>query len=83
MPKTKPLLKEYHARAQKWDFKRKVVNIAKIQPSFVDVLYKELALDSSVSSQAMFLGKTCLVADSRSLNPGRTGNSFDVFLSIW
>ena len=59
----------------------------KIQPSVVYVLYKELVLDSSVSSHpdtaarvhAMFLGETGLVADLRSLNPGRPGNSFDVF----
>ena len=69
--KMKPLLKEYHTRAQKREFKRKVANIAKIQPSVVYVLYKELALDSSVSSHpdtetrvhAMFLGETGLIAD--------------------
>ena len=38
--KMKPLLKEYHTRAQKRDFKRKVANIAKIQPSVVKCFIK-------------------------------------------
>ena len=47
----------------------------------------ELALDDSVFSHpdtaarvhTMFLGETGLVADLRSLNPGKPGDTFDVF----
>ena len=85
--KRNPFLKEYHTGAQKRDFKRKVSNTACIQNSIVDVLYKGLALDASVCThpdtaariRAMFLGASGLVADLRSLNPGRPGGTFDVF----
>ena len=80
-------MKEYHTRPQKRDFKRKVSNIACIQSSIVDVLYKGVALDASVCTHpdtaarihAMFLGASGLVTDLRSLNPGRPGGTFDVF----
>lgn len=61
--------------------------VAGVQKSLLDVIYKELALDSSVVSHsdtaarihAMFLGEEGLVANMRSLNPGRPGGSFEVF----
>ena len=85
--KLKPVLREHHTRAQKRDFKKKVTNVAGIQKSLLDVIYKELSLDASVTSHpdtaarihAMFLGEEGLVADLRSLNPGRPGGTFEVF----
>ncbi|WAR13558.1 hypothetical protein MAR_027738 [Mya arenaria] len=45
--KMRPQLKEYHTSAQKREFKSKVANIARIQPSLVDFIYSELAFDGS------------------------------------
>ena len=89
--KLRPFLKEYHTRAQKKDFKKKVSNVASIQKSLLDVIYRELSLDASVTSHpdtaariyAMFLGEEGLVADMRARNPGRPGGSFEVFFNIW
>ena len=53
----------------------------------MDVIYKELALDATVANHpetetrihAMVLGASGLVADLRSLNPGRPGGTCDLF----
>ena len=87
LQKLRPNFKEVHTRAQKNVFKTRVNNIARIQPSLLEVIYQELALDSSVTNhpttsqriRAMFLGAEGLIADLRHLNPGRPGNNFDPF----
>ena len=89
MQKLRSFMREVHNRVQKNDFKRKINNIAKIQPALLDMIYQELALDASVTNhpvttertRAMFLGAEGLIADLRHLNPGRPGNRYDVFFN--
>ncbi|XP_052804571.1 uncharacterized protein LOC128234397 [Mya arenaria] len=80
-------LKEFHTRSQKKEFKRKVSNIAKVQPSLLDYMYSELALDASAFDNpdmqqrlhVMSLGESGLVNDLRHLNPGRPNDRYDSF----
>lgn len=82
-----PKLPVFHTRAMKQNFKRKVENLAKIQPSVVDFLYKELAIDASVASHPdmqqrlhrIYLGEYGLLQDLRVMNPGRPSGLYDVF----
>ena len=86
--KLRPELKEFHTRAQRRQFKRRMENVAKVNPTLLDVIYKELALDATVANHpetetrihAMVLGASGLVADLRSLNPGRPGGTNDLSL---
>ena len=87
LARVRPKLKEFHTRAQRNEFKQKIKNVAKINSTLLDIIYKELALDASFANHpdtetrinAMLLGATGLVADLRSLNSGRPDGSFDVF----
>lgn len=45
----RPILKEYHTRAQRTQFKDKLNNIAKLSPALLEFIYKELAMDNSVA----------------------------------
>ena len=80
-------MNEFHTRSQKKQFKRKVSNIAKVQPSLLDYIYSELALDATAfESQdtqqrlhVMSLGESGLVNDLRHLNPGRPNDKYDLF----
>ena len=64
-------VREYRTRTQKIEFKRKVQNVASIQPALLEMMYQELCLDSSTANHpdtvqsihAMFLGAPGLVAD--------------------
>ena len=86
----RPLLKEYHTRAQRKMFKDKMNNIVKLSPAVLDFIYKELALDASVANhpatqerlRLISLGNTVLIADLRHLNPGRPGNKYDTFFGV-
>lgn len=86
--KMRHALKECHTRAMKTAFKRKIQNIANIQPSVLEFIYAELAMDASAASnpemnqriRLMFMGHDGLIVDLRHLNPGRPGGYFDVFL---
>jgi hypothetical protein len=79
--------REFHTRAQKRDFKKKLANVAKVIPSVADFLYKELSLDASTVShpdtqermRLIFMGETGLLLDMRQLNPGRPSGTFDPF----
>ena len=83
----RPLLPTFHTHQMKKSFKCKVQNVTTLSPSIVDLIYKELALDSSAAFhpdtqqrlKLIFLGETALMTDLRKLNPGRPGNSYDVF----
>ena len=85
--KLRPELKEFHTQAQRRQFKRRIGNVAKVNPTLLDVIYKELALDATVANHpetetrihAMVLEASGLVADLRSLNPGRPGGTYDLF----
>jgi hypothetical protein len=80
-------LPEFHTRSQKRYFKSKLKNIASIKPCVVDLIYKELAMDSAQVShpetqarlKLISLGETGLLADLRELNPGRPSGKFDTF----
>ena len=84
--KLRPELKEFHTRAQRRQFKRRIENVGKVDPTLLDVIYKEFALDATVANHpetetrihAMVLGAPGLVADLRSLNPGRPGGTYDL-----
>lgn len=79
--------KEYHSRAQKTAFKSQLSNVSHVLPSVAELIYKELALDASVSShpdtqeriRLIFLGEKGLLTDLRKLNPGRPSGTFDIF----
>jgi hypothetical protein len=82
-----PKLPTFHTRAMKQSFKRKVQNLASIQPSVLDFLYKEIGWDASVADnpemyqrlQLIFSGECGIVADLRTLNPGRPGDKYETF----
>ena len=88
LQEVRPHLQEVHTRMQKKLFKEKISNIANIQPSVTEFIYKELALDGSQATnpalqerlRLIFLGDSDLLADLRHSNPGRPGGTFDVFL---
>lgn len=42
----RPILKEYHTRAQRTQFKDKLNTIAKLSPALLEFIYKELAMDN-------------------------------------
>ena len=73
LQKLVPQMREYHTRAQKSEFKRKVQNVASIQPALLEMMYQELCLDWSTANHPdtvqrihpMFLGAHGLVADLR------------------
>ena len=87
MSKIKPVLPEYHTRSMKKQFKDKVKNIASIQPSLVDFLYK-LTSDASVAAtpemqqrlRMIFMAEIGLLPDVRKLNKGRP-NQIDEFFA--
>ena len=83
----KSALSEHHTREMKRLFKRRIQNVASIQPNVIDFLYTQLAMDRSAANhpvtqqrlQMMFHGEPGLIADLRHLNPGRPSDYFDVF----
>ncbi|XP_052781350.1 uncharacterized protein LOC128217930 [Mya arenaria] len=87
--KITPKLPEYHTRMMKQNFKRGIKNIANIQPSVLDMIYKDLTLDATAAShpdtqlrlQMIVMGETGLLTDLRKLNPGRPTGTFDEFFS--
>ena len=87
MQTVRPKLKEYHTRAQRRMFREKLKNVASVLPSVANLIYQELALDSSAAEhpvtqerlRLIFLGQNDLIPDLRVLNPGRPNNTFDVF----
>jgi hypothetical protein len=84
-------LKEFHTRSQKKQFKRKVSNIAKVQPSLLDYIYSEMALDATAFESpdmqqrlhVMSLGESGLINDLRHLNPGKPNDKYDLFFRNW
>ena len=87
--KLRPVLRECHTRAQKSDFKNRIKSIASIQPALLEMICQQPVLDSTTASHpdtaqrigAMFPDAEGLVADLRYLNPGRSGNKYDVFFT--
>jgi len=87
MVKLKPMFPEFHTRFMKREFKAKFANLATVSAGCMDLIYKELALDSSAARNAdsmkrlrlIFLGETGLLTDLRSINPGRPTGNFDTF----
>lgn len=83
----RPRLKEFHTRAQRRYFKEQLKNVASVLPAVSDMIYKELTMDAAVAAnpvtqerlRMIFLGNTGLVADLRTLNPGRPSGQFDTF----
>ena len=45
-----PVFMECHTRAQKSEFKKRIKNIASIQPALLEMIYQELFLNSSTAS---------------------------------
>ena len=89
MLKIQPKLPEIHTRFMKAQFKRRVANVASVKPSLLDLIYKELTLDSSSAShpdmqqrlRLIFQGETGLIPDLRHINPGRPTGMYDTFFS--
>ena len=87
LAKMRPHLKECHTRQMKKTFKKKINNIAKIQPSILEYLYSELSFDRSAAENPIVRqrlelicgGAEGLLADMRHLNPGRPTGQFDTF----
>ena len=52
----RPELKEFHTHThthtytQRRQFKRRIENVAKVNPTLLDVIYNELALDATVAN---------------------------------
>ena len=90
MAHIKPLFPEYHTRSMKRAFKAKLSNVAHISPNVIDLIYKELSMDSATAEhpetqkrlQLIFLGETGLLTDLRKLNMGRPTGTFDVFFEF-
>ena len=86
----RPRLKEFHTRAQRRYFKEQLKNVASVLPAVSDMIYKELTMDAAVAAhpvtqerlRMIFLGNTGLVADLRTLNPGRPSGQFDTFFNV-
>lgn len=81
--KLKPHLREYHTRGQKNAFKMKLKNIAKIQPTIVDFIYNELALDRSSANHPDMQQRLRLIfLREQGLIPGRPSYKFDTFFEV-
>lgn len=71
--KLRPKLKEYHTRAQRRMFRENLKNVASVLPSVANLIYQELALDSSAAVHPVtqerlsliFLGQNDLIPDLR------------------
>ena len=87
LQQARPLLKEFHTRAQKTAFKQKLRNVTHVLPSVADMIYKELTLDASTANhpetqerlRLIFLGEKGLLADLRHLNTGKPTGTYDQF----
>lgn len=44
-----PQQKEFHTRSQRKHFKEMLSHVAGVEPSVVDLIYKELAMDASIA----------------------------------
>ena len=83
----RPQLKEFHTRAQRYYFKERLANVAKVLPSVADMIYTELCLDNTKAAhpetqhrlRLIFLGEHDLLTDLRHLNAGRPTTKFDMF----
>ena len=90
LQEVRPQLKEYHTRAQRRMFKQSLSNLATVQPSVADLIYKELALDASAAEhpetqerlRLIYLGNHGLLADLRHVNPGRPSGTYDQFFEV-
>ena len=83
----KPLFPEFHTRSMRQEFKAKCSNLAQIQLAVLDLIYKELTMDSTTAQHPetqkrlhlIFLGDTGLLTDLRKINAGRPTGTFDTF----
>ena len=85
----KPQLPEFHTRYMKKIFKANCAHLAKVTPTVLDGIYRELTLDASCGSRPeirerirlILLGEHGLIPDLRLLNQGRPLGLYDAFFS--
>ena len=75
----------YESTVQKKSSKHRII----VKPSLIDLIYKELTLDSSSETHSdmqqrlrlIFQGETGLIPDLRHISPGRPTGMYDTFFS--